>query len=307
MEDKDKRIIVVCGATATGKSGLAVAVAKNIDGEIISADSMQIYKGLDVATAKVTAEEAEGIVHHMIDIAEPYESFSVADYVRLARPMIDDIIRRGKKVIICGGTGLYINALCDGREFIEGVESPDLLCELNNIDTDNLYAQLKEIDPVSAMKIHPNNRKRLIRAIYVSRLIGKPFSVVGEEAVPTVAPYNRLVLYCNYPNRAELYDAINKRVDIMHGRGLLNEAEYVYKNRERFQTAAAAIGYKELFDYIEGKSDLDKCIADLKQATRHYAKRQMSWFNRYSDAISVEAYRNGITDGIVQMAKEFFS
>ncbi len=308
MEEVNNKLIVICGATATGKSGLAVSVAKQIDAEVISADSMQIYNGLNIGTAKVTEAEMQGVPHYMLDIIEPYENFSVADYVARARPIVDDILNRGKRVIICGGTGLYIDALCDGRVFSKGKESPETLYRLQGTDTETLYRMLQNIDAVSADKIHPNNRKRLIRALYVSEIEGKPFSVVGEQAMPSEKPYNRLVLHCHYQDRQHLYDAIEKRVDIMLNIGLISEAEYVFNNRERFKTAAAAIGYKELFDFIEGKGDYQDCVARLKQATRNYAKRQLSWFNRYNDANNVEVFRQDTLHGIVlPLLEEFYN
>ncbi len=307
LEEHKKKIVVICGATATGKSGLAISAAKKIDAEIISADSMQIYKGLDIATAKVTEKEADGVVHHMLDIIEPWENFSVADYVKRARPIIDDIISRGKKVIICGGTGLYIDALCDGREFLKSKERPDIIEQLNTIDTETLHKRLQTLDSISAEKIHPNNRKRIIRALYVTELTGKPFSIVGEEAMPKSPPYNRLLLYCHYPQRIALYDAINARVNKMKDYGLVDEARYVYDNRSKFITAAAAIGYKELFEFFEEENNLDECIERLKQATRNYAKRQMSWFNRYSDANFIEAYENSAVNKAFALLEEFYN
>ncbi len=307
LEEHSKKIVVICGATATGKSSLAVTAAKLIDAEVISADSMQIYKGLNVATAKVTESETEGVIHHMLDIAEPWESFSVADYVKLARPIVEDILSRGKRVIVCGGTGLYIDALCDGREFLESKDRPEVLLQLNKIDTENLYERLLNIDAVAAEKIHPNNRKRIIRALYVCEITGKPFSVIGDEAMPEQPPFQRLLFHCHYPQRHELYDAINRRVDKMKDDGLLEEARYVYKNRTEFRTAAAAIGYKELFNYIEGRGSFDDGIQKLKQATRNYAKRQMSWFNRYSDSLNIEAYKEEAKLKIASLLEEFYN
>ncbi len=308
MKDLRNKIIIICGATATGKSALAVAIAKLIDAEVVSADSMQIYKGLDVGTAKITQQEMQGVPHHLLNIIEPDVHFSVADYVKLARPIIDDIFNRDKKVIICGGTGLYIDAVCDGREFLENDLQPEIINMLNNTNTTQLYDRLKVLDNVSAERIHPNNRKRLIRALYITLTHGKPFSQVGEEALPSKPPFNRLVFHCNYPDRQLLYSAIEGRVDSMLRSGLLKEAQHVYNNRLEFTTAAAAIGYKEFFPYIEGDSCQDECIVKLKQATRNYAKRQLSWFNRYSDANIIDVTKQDTFKTIVlPLLKEFYS
>ncbi len=285
MQDDKQLLIVVCGATATGKTDFAVALAKHIDGEIISADSMQIYKYLDIGTAKVTTEEMQGIKHHLIDFANPEEKFSVADYTLLASPIIEDIGKRGKTAILCGGTGLYIDCICDGRSFAEFEISSDIISEFSNKSNEELYEQLLCVDSDAAEKIHPNNRKRILRALTVYHGTGKTFSQVGKEAIPTEKPYKTLVFHCKFTQRNELYEKIERRVDLMVEKGILNEAKYVKENEEEFTTAAAAIGYKEFFPYFDGTATIEECKEKLKQATRRYAKRQLTWFSRYNDAV----------------------
>ncbi len=304
MGGAERRIIVVCGATATGKTGISLRLAKRFDGEVVSADSMQIYKGLDVGTAKVTREQAQGVPHHMIDIAEPDERFSVADYAKLARPIIDDILQRGKNVILCGGTGLYIDSICDGREFLDIEDSPDLLASLNDTPTSELYSRLAGLDPESAQNIHPNNKKRLTRALYLTLLTGKPFSIIGKEAMPDIIPYKTLKLHCRFQDRELLYKNIERRVDEMVAQGLLEEARYVYDNRDIFITAAAAIGYKELFAYFKGEINLEVAIEEIKKATRHYAKRQLTWFSRY-DAELLNPTSDEFIENAIKQTEEF--
>ncbi len=308
MEGAKGKITVVCGATATGKSGLAISLAKRFDAQIISADSMQIYRGLDIGTAKVTSEEAGGVPHHMLDIIDPQESFSVAAFAELARPIIDDILKSGKNVILCGGTGLYIDSICDGREFLKIADDVALLDRIKSLSIEQLYEALSAVDPISAKRIDRNNTKRLVRALYITELCGKPFSKVGEEAMPTEPPYDVLKLHCHFEERELLYKNIERRVDRMESLGLLEEAKFVFDNRERFVTAAAAIGYKEFFPLFTGEDDVEGCLENLKKATRHYAKRQLSWFNRYDTAHKLEAsQQEKAFEDACKLLKEFLN
>lgn len=278
-------ILVICGATATGKTRAAIAAAKQCGGEIISADSMQIYKGLDVGTAKPSADELAAAPHHLIGFVEPEQPYSAADYLRDATAAIEDIHSRGKKVIVAGGTGLYISSLIRGYGFAPAVNNPQVRERLNSEYRERgiepLFERLKMADPEYAAKIHPNNTKRVIRALEMCEGGRKP---TEQERISATAPppYDASVVWLDYSEREALYRAIENRVDSMLSAGLLAEAEYVYLNRSRFVTAAQAIGYKEFFSYFEGASKLDECVQELKKQTRHYAKRQLSWFRGMS-------------------------
>ncbi len=303
MAEHKQKIIVVCGATATGKTSLAVEIAREVGAQVVCADSMQIYKRLDIGTAKVTPQEMCGVQHHMLDIAEPSDMFSVADYVAMARPAIANIASGGEVAVVCGGTGLYIDALLDGREFFDLQEDESVKTALAELDNEQLYAALCEQDPTAAANMHCNNRKRLLRALYVIKVTGRRFSELGQEAIPQTAPYDALILRCGYESRDQLYAAINGRVEVMLQRGLLSEARYVYENREKFVTAAAAIGYKELFGYFEG-APLEHCTELLKQSSRRYAKRQLTWFSRYKQAVDALA-GDGLTQHLKRQLGEF--
>ena len=280
------RVLAVVGPTAVGKSALAVRLAKKYNGEIISCDSMQIYRGMDIGTAKITPEEAEGIPHHLIDILDPREQFSCADYAILAKRAVDDIISRGKTPIFCGGTGLYLDSVLEISSFgttyadEEYRRSLEIYAEENGAEA--LHAMLKEIDPESAEAIHYNNVKRVIRALEIYKCAGKPKSVIDKENKSLPSPYDSTVFFLSCESKELLYSRIEKRVDIMMDTGLLDEARRLYDTGvfESSKTASAAIGYKELLPYLKGEADLDTCIDQLKLSTRHYAKRQLTWFKK---------------------------
>ncbi len=282
-ENKQK-ILVVLGPTASGKTSLALRLARQYHGEIISADSMQIYRGLDIGTAKATAAERAAVPHHLIDICEPQQLFSVADFVGAANLKIAEIAARGHLPIVAGGTGLYISSLVDGISFSQEGEKAEvreaLFLQAEQLGDEAMYKQLAGIDPETAAQVHPNNRKRVLRALEFYKVTGQTLSAQRAASRPPQQPYNALLLGLRYDDRAQLYTMINARVDGMLGAGLLNEAKQVFDHRGEWRTAVQAIGYKELFPYFEGQQPLEDCVEKLKQATRNYAKRQMTWFGR---------------------------
>ena len=286
MEDK-KKIIVICGPTASGKTGLSLHIAYKFGGEIISADSMQIYKNLDVGTAKATKEEQAVAPHHLVDIMDPSEPYSVQLFTEMAATAIDQIYSRGNIPVIAGGTGLYIESLISGIKFAQHEDNTAVKVQLQHELAVNgkeyMYNILKDIDPEYAATVHPNNYVRVLRGIEVYRLTGHNMTWQLQNSKPSEKPYDFLILGLNYSERRKLYENINLRVDKMMKEGILEEAEYVYKNRETFKTCTGAIGYKEFFPYFEGTATLDECIDKLKQASRNYAKRQLTWFNRMND------------------------
>ena len=279
-------IIAVVGPTAVGKTKLAIELAKKYNGEIISCDSMQIYRKMDIGTAKPTKEEMSEAVHHLIDIKNPNENFSCADYQALAKNIIDDIIKRGKTPIFCGGTGLYLDSVIKIPDFSETARDDQYKEELETFANENgneaLHNLLKEVDPESAEAIHQNNRKRVIRALEIYKCTGKKKSELDKESKSIASPYNATVFFLNCKNRDTLYKRIEKRVDIMLSDGLIGEAKALYEsgNLKEEYTSYGAIGYKEFIPYFEGRATLDSCVDELKKATRHYAKRQLTWFSR---------------------------
>lgn len=284
MDGKIKpKILAVVGATASGKTSLGVELAKKYGGEIISADSMQIYKGLDIASAKPTPEEMQGIPHHLIDFLERDVIFSVSDYVNLANEKIKEILGRGKLPIIVGGTGLYIDSLLNNIKFSDGGSDEAYREKLYTLAREKgngyLYNILLETDPVSAESIHMNNLVRVIRALEVFHITGRRFSELKAESRLVESPYDSLIIGLDFHDRQILYDRINMRVDEMVKNGLVKEAERLWKTGCQ-KTASNAIGYKELIPYFENTMTLDECLDRIKQETRRYAKRQLTWFRK---------------------------
>ena len=286
MADK-KKIIVICGPTASGKTGLSLLLAKRFDGELISADSMQVYRKLDIGTAKATASEQAASPHHLVDILDPDQPYNVQQFVEMARLAIDDITSRGKLPIIVGGTGLYIESLINGIKFSDQPDNSAIKAQLQQELTENgkeyMYNILESIDPEYAKTVHPNNTVRVLRAIEIYRLTGHNMTWQLANSKPEEKPYDTLLIGLNFADRAGLYANINYRVDIMMNQGILAEAKYVFDNKDRFKTCVSAIGYKEFFPYFQGESTLSECVDKLKQASRNYAKRQLTWFNRMKD------------------------
>ena len=282
MPPKPNTLIAVVGPTASGKTALAIALAKELGGEIVSADSMQIYRGMDIATAKPTPEEMAEVPHHLIGFWPPEKPFSVAQYAILAREKIDDILRRGRVPVLCGGTGLYIKAIVDHIQYEEETGEDAALRERlrrQAQDEGNLavWRQLQAMDPQTAERIHPNNLGRVIRAIEVMQVSGRSIREQEERSRQAPCPYHVLQIGLRYRNRENLYERIGRRVDAMAEAGLLEEARAV-RQQGLTATAAQAIGYKELYDWMDGTLPLEEALENLKRSTRRYAKRQLTWF-----------------------------
>ena len=304
-------MLAVVGPTATGKTALGVALAERFGGEIISADSMQLYKGLTVGTAKVTPEETHGIPHHAVDLLEPDQPFSVADFTVLASRLEADLSARGKLPILVGGTGLYVQSFLYGVRFT-AEKTPDglreqLAAELKEKGPAAMYAELQAADPEAAAAIHPNNQVRVLRALEHYRATGKKLSEQKAASLPPEKPYRSLILGLDFPDRAQLYRRIDLRVDRMMEQGLLDEAKLVYDNRGRFKTAAQAIGYKEFFPYFAGESDVGPCVEKLKQASRNYAKRQLTWFRHMEDVVWLDASAPDVQERAAQLTNDFLA
>lgn len=277
-------VIAVVGPTASGKTGLAIDIAKYTDGEIVSADSMQIYKYMNIGSAKPTPSERAEAVHHMIDFLEPYGEFSVADYTDMAHQVISEIYSRGKVPIMAGGTGLYINSVINDITFGEIDTDYNLRDELNNTAKEKgneyLLEILSKIDPKAAKNMHPNNLRRIIRAIEFYRVTGKKISEHQEETQRNESRYEPL-MFCIDWDRSILYDRINKRVDMMIEEGLADEVKnLVDMGCTRKMNSMKGIGYKEVMDYLDGKTSMEETVEIIKQSSRRYAKRQLTWFRR---------------------------
>lgn len=283
MAESKIPLIAIVGPTASGKTSLAVEICKQLDAEAVSCDSMQIYKGMDIATAKPTEEEMQGIPHHLIGFLEPDEPFSVARYCELAKNTIYDINSRGKLAVLVGGTGLYYSSLTDNVEFLPDetdFEYRDYLkkraeTEGAQVLLDELYA----LDPEAAKNLHINNVGRIIRALEICHTTGKTKTMQNEQSRQNPSPFNTVAICLDAMDRQFLYNRINKRVDLMLEAGLLDEARSFYES-PLGRTARQAIGYKELNPYFEGEKTLEECIENLKMQTRRYAKRQLTWFRR---------------------------
>ncbi len=282
-------VLAVVGPTASGKSALALELAKRHGGEIICCDSMQIYKKMNIGTAKPTAEEMSSVPHHLFDFAECEESFSCADYVRLASETADRLIKGGKLPVFCGGTGLYLDRLLCGSSFEEAETDLEYRRSLQALaeseGNEAVYKMLCETDSESAKAIHPNNIKRVIRALEIYHTTGKKKSELDLESQKFEKRYKALQIGIKYEDRELLYKRIDSRVDRMLSEGLLEETEELYKAGifEKNTTAAQAIGYKELLGYIKGGATLESAVDELKRATRRYAKRQITWFSSHGD------------------------
>lgn len=276
-------LLVVAGPTASGKTGLGVELALRHGGEIISADSMQIYRQMNVGTAKATPEEMRGVPHHMLDFLEPAEQFSVADFVQRAGRYIREISARGRLPIVVGGTGLYISSLVDNVTFAPMAQSPELRASLRQKaaeqGNDALLEELRSFDPEAAARLHANNLGRVIRAIEVYRLTGTTMTETVKNSHRAPSPYRLCMVALTASDRAFLYDRIDRRVDQMVEQGIVEEARQLL-GQPLSSTARQAIGYKEFAPYFAGSATLEECVEKLKMETRRYAKRQLTWFRR---------------------------
>ena len=293
--DKPK-VIVIAGPTASGKTKLAIELAKRINGEIISADSMQIYKDMTIGTAKPLPDEMDGIKHHLIDFVSPDERYSVAEFKKDAEKKIEEILANKRTPIVVGGTGLYIDAL------VYGIEYPDVnldeeyrnqLLEIANTEEglNQLYKQAKMIDELAAQKISPNDKKRIIRIIELYNATGKTKTELEVESRKNGVKYDYKVFAINM-DREKLYERINLRVDMMINNGLIEEVEYILKKYKKFPTAMQGLGYKEVVEFLNGQLSKDEMIEKVKQETRRYAKRQLTWFRKNKEIVWVDGLLN---------------
>ena len=271
------KVIAIVGPTASGKTKLAIEMAKKLGTEIISADSRLVYKGFDIGTAKPTKEEQQMVKHHMIDVVEPEYDFSVADFADEARKIISNLHAHSKVPIVAGGTGLYFRILLENYDMPRIEANPQLRADLEKRSNEELFAMLKEVDSISAEKIHQNNRVRVIRALEVSLLAGTPFSSIkgiknNEYEVEWVFP--------ELESREALYDRINKRVDAMISEGLIEETKGLLVKHGKIKNLVNTIGYQEIIEFLDNKISLEEAVEKIKQNTRRYAKRQLTWFRR---------------------------
>jgi tRNA dimethylallyltransferase len=303
-------ILAVAGPTATGKTALSVFLAERLGGEIISADSMQVYRGLTVGTAKATPAERHGIPHYGIDILSPEVPYSVADFTAMATAAAQEIAAKGHLPIVAGGTGLYLESFLRGVRFApdkaDSALRTALADELAARGPEQMYQELAAVDPAAAAATHPHNTVRVLRALEHYRATGRTITEQKKESLPDEPPYRALIFGLDYPVRAVLYEKIDRRVDAMLAAGLLREAEFVFQNRETFRTAAQAIGYKELFPYFAGEEGLAPCVEKLKQASRNYAKRQLTWFRRMKEIVWLDAGAPGLAEEALAKAQDFW-
>lgn len=287
-----KPLVVLTGPTAVGKTKLSITLAKALNGEIISADSMQVYKYMDIGSAKITEKEMDGVPHHLIDVLSPFEEFHIVRFQELAKKAMEDIYNRGKTPVFVGGTGFYIQAITKDIDFTEGEEDKEYREELSRLAAEKgnefLHEMLRNIDPKSAEEIHANNVKRVIRALEFYKENGFPISQHNEEQKQNETPYNLAYFVLNAP-RELLYERIDRRVDEMMENGLMEEVQKLKDmGCRREMTSMQGLGYKEILSFLEGEVPLEEAVRILKRDTRHFAKRQLTWFRRESDVIWVD-------------------
>ena len=275
-----KNLICIAGPTASGKTALSIALAKELDAEIVSCDSMQVYRRMDIGTAKPTLEERAGIVHHMLDVAEPDEDFSVSRYCEMATPIVDSILEKGKACIIVGGTGLYMDSLIRGNSFAP-FPSTGMREKLEAQPIEDVYAQLQAIDPEAAARLHLSDKKRIIRAMEVFLETGETITAHNKRTQAIPPRYNPIWFALEDENRQDLYDRIDRRVDVMLEMGLIDEIRALLDSGIPTDcTAMQAIGYKEFLAAMDGHITIEEAADQVRQSSRHYAKRQLTWFRR---------------------------
>lgn len=312
MIDKKNKVICIVGPTASGKTALSIALAKRLCGEVISCDSMQIYRGMDIGTAKPTPDEMQGVLHHMLSVIDPSESYSAARYVEDAGRIADDIISRGKTPIIVGGTGLYVDSLISGTEFAEFQQDEAYRKELFSLYEEKgaqfIHGMLRRVDPERAAQIHENNVKRVIRALEVYKATGRTITEHDEETRKKPPRYDAVYIGLMYEDREKLYERINLRVDKMMEEGLLSEVKGILERGvPPSATSMQAIGYKELVAYFEGKCSLEEAAENIKQASRRYAKRQMTWFKRNKQINWIAVDKSENLSDLLQTSINFIS
>ncbi|XXM71234.1 tRNA (adenosine(37)-N6)-dimethylallyltransferase MiaA [Lysinibacillus sphaericus] len=304
-----EKLIVLIGPTAVGKTKTSIHLAKTFNAEIISGDSMQVYKGMDIGTAKITSDEMERVPHHLIDIKDPKESFSAAEFQQLVRQKISEIHSRGKMPMIVGGTGLYIQSVIYDYQFTETPGDHEYRCILEkrvkNEGIGPLYDELLRIDPSAAKNIHPNNTRRVIRALEIFHCTGQ--TVSDYQSSQTDAPLYETALLGLTMDREKLYGRINKRVDLMVEEGLIKEVQMLYNQGVSNVQSVQAIGYKEIYEYLEGRTSLDRAIESLKQNSRRYAKRQLTWFRNKMDVTWFDMTDEEDHDKIISRISEFIA
>ena len=281
-----QKVIVICGPTASGKTGLSIELAKKIDGEIVSCDSMQIYKDMTIGTAKPTVQEMQGIKHYLIDCVSPEQRFSVADYKTEATKAIKEILAKGKVPIVVGGTGLYLEALIYGIEYEEIDVDLDYRAYLDKMEQEKglqyLYNEAEKIDEEATKKISPNDKKRICRILEIYKATGKTKTQLEQESRSKGPDFDYILFGINM-DRDKLYERINKRVDMMVENGLIEEVKALSKKYNKFPTAMQGLGYKEVVEYLNGSIGKDEMIEKIKMMTRRYAKRQLTWFRKYDN------------------------
>ena len=305
------KLICIAGPTASGKTALSIALAKELDGEVVSCDSMQVYKGMDIGTAKPTAEERENIPHYMLSVAEPWEDFSVGKYCAMATPIVDDILARGKTAIVVGGTGLYMDALMKGNDFAP-VPSTGRREELEQLAAEKgieaVIEKLQAVDPESAERLHPSDQKRIIRAMEVYLETGETITEHNRKTQLLPPRYNPVWFALEDADRAALYERIDRRVEVMLEQGLMAEIESLLDGGIPEKcTAMQAIGYKEFVDVIKGRSSMETATALVQQSSRKYAKRQLTWFRRNSAITWLRREENEETSQILAKARQVLS
>lgn len=298
-----EQVIVICGPTASGKTSLGIKLAKKIEGEIVSCDSMQIYKDMTIGTAKPTDEELKEAKHYLVDFVMPNERYSVAEYKKDAEYTIEQIIKSGKKPIIVGGTGLYLNSLVYGIDY-PNIETDlnyrqELEDRVNKEGLENLYKEANKIDSKAMEKISSNDKKRILRILEIYHSTGKTKTQLEEDSRKNGPKYDYKIFVLNM-DREKLYDRINKRVDIMIEDGLIDEVKQLLKKYKEFPTAMQGLGYKEVVEYLENKLTKVEMIEKIKQETRRYAKRQITWFKSYENAIWLDAFNENNVDIILK-------